>query len=198
MKVKKIFNILKEKVKIRKLILLIVILSFNTFAWLIYATKVSGGLSAHISSWNIEFKVGDEQTSTNIDFDVDKIYPGMDTYTKEITVKNDGEFVATLSYKVNKIVVLGQTYQVDENTTSDDLFNMLQNTFPFKININIINGTQLKENSTSTYSVSVYWKYESGDDELDTTWGENAYQYYKQNPEGSSLHIEIELNATQH
>lgn len=198
MKIKKLFKILKEKIKLRTLILLILVLSFNTFAWFIYATKVSGGLSAHISSWNIEFKAGDGQTTTNIDFDVDKIYPGMDTYTKEVTVKNDGEVEATLSYKINKIVVLGQTYQIDSNTTSDNLLNMLENNFPFKININTVNGTELQQNSTSTFSISVNWPYESGNDELDTTWGENAYQYYQQNPEGTSLHIEIELSAMQH
>ena len=36
-------------------------------------------------------------------------------------------------YKVNKIEVLGDIFEVNETVTSDDLLNKLKNDFPFKI-----------------------------------------------------------------
>ena len=50
----KFIKILK-KIKIRNIIILIVLLMFNTYAWFIYATKVSMNLSVHVSSLNVEF-----------------------------------------------------------------------------------------------------------------------------------------------
>lgn len=197
MKIKKILKIIKEKVKIRTMVLLVVFLSFNSFAWFIYATKVSGGMSAHVSSWNIEFKDGENQTETNINFDVDRIYPGMENYTKELTVKNSGEINATIQYKVNKIEVLGDIFEVNETVTSDDLLNKLKNDFPFKINISVLNGSVLEENSSTSFTIALTWPFESGDDALDTLWGEKAYQYYSTNPLSKSLHIEMKIEVVQ-
>lgn len=194
---KVIFEILRKRVKLSTLVLLIVLLSFNSFAWFIYATKVSGSISAHISSWNIEFKSGNGETETNINFDVEKIYPGMDTYKKEITVNNSGEFKATIYYEIKKIEILGQVYQVDNDTTSEELLNMISEEFPFKILINIENELEIEENSTASFEISVVWPFESGNDELDTMWGEKAYEYYSVNPNSNSLHIEMKIMAIQ-
>jgi hypothetical protein len=197
MKIRDVLKVLKKRVKIRSLLVLILLLSFNSFAWLIFATKVSGGMSAYVSSWNIEFRAGSDQTETNMNFDVGRIYPGMQTYTKEITVKNNGEISAKLSYEIKKIQILGDTYEVNETTTSDDLLNRLQNEYPFKIKIAIDNGSELAENTTSTFTISLEWPYESGNDDVDTFWGEKAYQYYTSNVNENSFHIEIKLEAVQ-
>lgn len=50
----KIIKILK-KIKLRNLIVLIILLAFNTYAWFIYTTRVSSELTAHVSSWDVEF-----------------------------------------------------------------------------------------------------------------------------------------------
>ena len=50
----KFIKILK-KIKIRNIIILIVLLMFNTYAWFIYTTKVSTDLTAHVSAWNVDF-----------------------------------------------------------------------------------------------------------------------------------------------
>ena len=53
MSLKKVFYVIKKKVKISNLILLIVLLMFNSYAWFIYNTKVSTSLSAKIEAWDI-------------------------------------------------------------------------------------------------------------------------------------------------
>ena len=80
-----------KKIKIKNIIVLILLLVFNTYAWFIYATKVSSSLSVHVSSWNVEFSTGEDETTTNIVIELDRIYPGMETVKKEVSVKNKGE-----------------------------------------------------------------------------------------------------------
>lgn len=64
-----------KRVKLKTLILLIVLLMFNAYAWFVYTSKVSGNLTAHIESWDVTFQVGEQDAITNVLFDVDKIYP---------------------------------------------------------------------------------------------------------------------------
>ena len=83
----KVVKVLK-KIKLRNLIILLVLLIVNTFAWFIYATKVSLDLSVHVSSWDVEFVSGDEEITTNMEIVVDRIYPGMDQFEQTIEVHN--------------------------------------------------------------------------------------------------------------
>lgn len=110
-KMEKITRIIK-KIQIKNILILIVLLVFNSYAWFIYATKVSSGLSAHITSWNVSFRAGENEITTNVIFEVDKIYPGMETQTKKITALNTGEMKAILSYEIKKIRILDKEYIV--------------------------------------------------------------------------------------
>lgn len=77
---KMIVKILK-KIKIRNILILLLI--FNTYAWFVYATKVSSSMSVHVSSWNVEFSIGEDETVTNILIKVERVYPGMETFEKK-------------------------------------------------------------------------------------------------------------------
>ena len=79
----KIVKILK-KIKIKNIIILILLLIFNAYAWFIYATRASSSLDVHISSWNVEFSVGEEESTTEILIEVERVYPGMETFEKNI------------------------------------------------------------------------------------------------------------------
>ncbi|MCL2859294.1 MAG: hypothetical protein FWF46_01720 [Oscillospiraceae bacterium] len=68
---KKIF----KRVKLRTLIILILLLMFNTYAWFVFQTRVSGQITAHIEAWSVVFRAGNQETVSNIEFDVDKIFP---------------------------------------------------------------------------------------------------------------------------
>lgn len=194
--IKTVFEKLK-KVKLRTLILLIIILSFNSYAWFVYSTKVSTGMSAHVTSWNISFQTGDEVIETNISIDLDRIYPGMETYEKEITVKNNGETKASLNYEVTSMTILGTKYEIGEEFTSKQLEEKIKNEYPFKISIVINEGTIETEEGYGSFNIKVEWPFESQNDELDTYWGEKAYEYYSINPYENSLQVTIKLLAIQ-
>ncbi len=192
----KIVRIIK-KVKIRNILILILLIIFNTYAWFIYATKVATEISVHISSWNVEFATGEEVTTTNIIIEVERLYPGMDDYVKEITVKNKGEMRAQLSYKIKEIRVLDTQYIVDEDMTSESLQNKIETEYPFKINIEKDDSELIQGTGDGKFTISVKWPYESGDDEKDTLWGNKAYEYYELNKDKKSIVIQLELEAKQ-
>lgn len=193
---KKIVKILK-KIKIKNIVILILLLSFNTYAWFIYATKVSSSLSVHVSSWNVAFSMGEDESVTNITIEVERVYPGMETFEKTVTAKNRGEIKAELDYEVISLKVMDEFYKIGENITMEELENKMKTDYPFKINI-IKDDTLLKEGTgDGVFSVTVEWPFESGDDKLDTLWGNKAYEYYSLNPGGKSIEIEIKLSAKQ-
>lgn len=193
------FEILKKlkKIKLRHLVLLILLLSFNSYAWFIYSTKVSTGMSAHVTSWNITFQVGEEMVESNLKIDLDRIYPGMETYEREIIVQNKGEAKASLSYEIEKVTILGNQYEVSESFTSSQLETMLKEEYPFKINIVTNEENMQNDGGYGTFKVTVEWPFESSNDELDTYWGERAYEYYSLHPNMTSLEVIVKLMAIQ-
>ncbi len=194
----KVVKILK-KIKLRNLIILLLLLIVNTFAWFIYATRVSTQLSVHVSSWDVEFVSGEEEIITNIEIVVDRMYPGMDEFERDIKVRNKGETPAILTYKIESLQIMDETFEVSEETgiTSDDLKNKIETEYPFKINIDSGENNTIEENGQGNFKVTVNWPFESGDDELDTYWGNKAYEYYSLNPGSQSIILKLELIATQ-
>lgn len=192
----KIVKIIK-KVKIRNILILILLIIFNTYAWFVYATRVATDISVHIASWNVEFATGEDETTTNILVQVDRAYPGMENYLKEITVKNKGEMKAKLDCKIKSLKVMDDKYVVGGNTTDEELKNKIETEYPFKINITKDDSELSQGIGDGKFSISVEWPYESGDDEKDTLWGNKAYEYYKTNPDKKSIEIQLELVAKQ-
>lgn len=194
----KIIKVFK-KVKIKNLIILIFLLIFNTYAWFIYATRVSADLSVHVSSWNVEFVTGEGDITTNIEIVVDRIYPGMETFERTIEVHNKGETKAVLDYEIESLKIMDDTYEVNEETglTTQDIENKIKTEYPFKINIEK-NDNQLEQGSKDGYfKITIEWPFDSGDDEKDTIWGNKAYEYYALNPGEKSIELKLQLIATQ-
>lgn len=193
----KLFIKILKKIKIRSLVILILLLGFNTYAWFIYATRVASDISVHISSWNVEFSVGENGNVTNLIIDVERIYPGMENEEKVVTVKNTGEIKAELEYQLNSLKVLDDYYKVGENITDEELLNKINKEYPFKINVTKDDTLLSQGLGNGEFRVTVEWPFESGNDELDTLWGNKAYEYYSKNSEGKSIEIEITLIAQQ-
>ena len=193
---KKIVKIIKI-IKIKNIVILILILTFNTYAWFIYATRVSSSLTVHISSWNVEFSIGEDETVTNILIEVERIFPGMEPYEQHITVKNKGEIKAILDYEIRTLKIMDEYYEIGEEVSSEDLVNKMKTDYPFEINI-AANDTELAEGTgTGSFTITVDWPFESGDDKLDTLWGNKAYEYYSVNPDSQSIEIGLTLIAQQ-
>lgn len=192
----KIYKLIK-RVKLSNIILLILILIFNAYAWFIYATKVSTALEISVSSWNIEFSAGEGADNTNIVIELDRIYPGMQNFEKNIEAHNKGETKAYLTYKIQSLKVLDNTYIAsDEGMTSDDIENKLKE-YPFKIKIEKSSDQLEAGTGSENFKITVTWPFESGNDQLDTFWGNKAYEYYSLNPNEKSILLNIELIATQ-
>lgn len=192
-----------------RLIFLIVLLAANTFAWFIYATRINTDVSVHVRAWNITFESGDTQIANEVDIDVESVYPGMEDYEYEITAYNRSEVDATLSYQILSARILDQEYTsveqkndlglpiLEDDLTSAQLESKLANDFPFSITITTSNNTIELGNGSETFALNVVWPYESNDDETDTLWGVNAYNYKESNPSNPSIALKIRVIITQ-
>ena len=198
MSMDKIYKKLK-KIKLRNLIILILLLAFNAYAWFIYASKVSVGLTASVSSWDVEFVSDTGEVITNIDVDVERIYPGMETFEKKVEVHNKGQTGATLSYEIRYLKIMDEVYEVTEDSgwTTEDIENKVEQEYPFKIIIEMEDNGLSVENGKGSFNIKIEWPYESGNDELDTIWGNKAYEYYSLHPGEKSIEMKIDLIATQ-
>lgn len=201
----------KSGLKIRTVLLLILTLLVNTYAWFIYISTVSMGISMHVKDWNFELSNGDQ--TQNFEFIVEQIYPGMETAIYDITAKNTGETSAELSCELLSVEILGDEYLGTESGgtyTSDELFEILES-YPFKIQIYfndiLYDGSQhaMITDEETAISFRVSWEYETGDtddeiesnDEIDTYWGSRAYQYAAENTDNYSIKVKIKVQAVQ-
>lgn len=186
-----------RRIRIRHLILLIMLLMLNSYAWFIFSTKVSLGLTAHIASWSIHFTSGDGEQVTYMTFHVDRVFPGMEEARETLNINNSGTEPALLSYDIQYVRVFNNVYEQSETTTSQALEHMLKTFYPFKFNF--VRSSEIIDGLTgaATFDVTLNWAYESGNDELDTNWGRQAYNYYATNPSSPAIEIRMEIQAIQ-
>ena len=131
-----LFKIIKKRVRLSTLILLLITFSSTTFAWFVYATKITTGITAHIEAWNILFTSQDNLISEYVYFTIPDMYPGMADYNDGVSAYNLGDKQATIYFEVISATILGVRYIVDETTlTSDMVINKLASDYPFKISL---------------------------------------------------------------
>lgn len=199
----------KIKIKLSRIIFLIVLVTANTFAWFIYATKVDSNISVHVKAWNIVFQAGENEVVNTININVGDIYPGMDDYSYSVEAYNYSEVAADLHYTILEARILNDRYVTIEgraeyneqvlptDLTSQALENKLLNDYPFAISFDASNDTLSVGNGYETCTLSVVWPYENNQDQLDTYWGMQAYNYKESNPSTSSIAIKIKITITQ-
>src|SRR5574344_2016988 len=136
---------IKKVLKPRHIIVLILLLVANSFAWFIYSTRVSNTMTAHVRAWDVLFESGDSPITDYITVTVDNMYPGMTAYHYELKAYNKSEVGATLTYTVLSANILGTTYTTVEgraanneaavatDLTSDELVTKLKTGYPFAI-----------------------------------------------------------------
>lgn len=211
---------LKSGLKIRTVILLLLTLLVNTYAWFIYISTVSMGISMHVKNWSFELSSGDQ--TENFVFEVGEIYPGMTEKEQIISAKNSGETEAELSCDILSLKIFEDKYIAGETTydnngteevyTSEKLFELLK-TYPFKIEIYIddvlYDGIPIAmpaEDKDVVLKFKVNWDYEveSDDqavidaaDEIDTYWGNRAYEFDNNHPDEYCIEVEVKIKAVQ-
>lgn len=185
----------KKEIKIRTLLLLIITLIMNTYAWFIYIATVSVGLNVHIKSWDFELQNG-AQTEDFV-FEIEEIYPGvpLSSTVKDISAANNGEMEALLSCELVYIRILDQEYSTttseleskDEDATlytSEELLDRLYNKYPFKINIYLVTtdddgnevltlyegqNVQMPTSSKINIRLQIDWPYEMDGNTINAT-----------------------------
>lgn len=199
----------RKKTKPTRLVLLLFFIISNTFAWFIYATRVDNDVSVHVRAWNVVFESGDHEISNLVNLNVDNIYPGMEDYLYEITAYNKSEVSATLSYQILEANIFGDQYitvagrlERQEPANADDMTSaqleaMLANNYPFSIYLGISNAYIDETDGRETYSLSVEWPYEQGDDAADTYWGTRAAYFKESNPNTPCITLKVKLFITQ-
>ena len=100
-----------KALNLRTVIMLVVLLAFNSFAWFIYASQVNTSLSVHVAGWNVQFD--QDTTSTPFIMSVASAYPGMTTFTQSLNMSNGGEVDAHLSFTIIRARVGTTVYDTE-------------------------------------------------------------------------------------
>lgn len=189
------------------IIIAIILIAFNSYAWFIFNNKVSTGMDVHVSAWNIEFTVDKEVMEENFSFDIANARPGMEDFEKMIEVQNNSEVKAKISFEIKEVDIMtekyivpddGETTETGTTYTSEELEHNLANNYPFIIEFSFLNDTQtIEKDGTGGVTLSMKWPLDSGNDELDTQWGERAYSYYQTNPDEPMIHILVRVKVEQ-
>ncbi|MBQ6494795.1 MAG: hypothetical protein IJI49_02205 [Bacilli bacterium] len=200
---KTIFKVIKRRFKIWHLLFFALLISVNTYAWFIYMNKVSSDISVRVKSWNVSFQFNNQTMTDYVNFDVEEIYPGMETRTQSLKVSNDGETDAQLSYEVVYANIFGTEYDTGEITmTPEELTNKLANDYPFKITLSSTNNILSRNGTNEFFTVQIVWPYETTSngvlqDDQDTYWGNLAYTFQEQNPGIPCIQIRVKITAIQ-
>ena len=190
---KPIFKVLK---RIRYfLIFAIILFSLNAYAWFIYISKVDTSIKAKVRSWNVMFQYHDETVASDVVFNVTEMYPGMTPFSDYATIINTGESRGTLDFSIKRVQIFNDVYTNADYTTAQ-LVDMLENNYPFKIDIGLTNN-YIEPGTNERFTIDVTWPYESGDDELDTYWGNQAYTYMQSANTTTCISIVAEVRVNQ-
>lgn len=185
---------LKKSLRFKLLIMFGILLVFNAFAWFVYSSTITTGITATVKSWKIAFN-SENQLIQEVEFNIEELYPGMPDYNDFVTILNYGEIAAEVSYEIEEIKILNETYSKNEYTSAQ-LLNIL-NTNPFQVTFNFDKTTILPETDYVEFSVDVSWPYENNNDEADTLWGHDAYDFNLAYPGVTQITIKLVLTATQ-
>ena len=182
--------------KIRYFLLFgIVLISINAYAWFTYVTRVDTSISAKVRSWNVMFEVHDNNISNEVTFNVGEIYPGMTSYSDYASIVNTGESGGDIYFVIKRVQVFDDVY-TSANYTNAQLLSILENNYPFEIVVGLTN-THVNPGRSERFTIDISWPYESGNDALDTYWGNYAYTYQNNHVTATCISITAEVRVDQ-
>ncbi len=182
-----------------------------TLAWFAYSGIATVDTSVDVKAWYIELEKDGEKVSNEIVISLSDIYPGMEPKTELININNPGDSDAELKYNIVSARILGDSsnnYIVNESVTTEYIEDLLSHEFPFNINMNLDKKYILSKGEGSTFEISISWPLDSGNDIMDSEWGNKAYNFQKEEIDKknqdssyiiqSSIQIQISLTAEQY
>ena len=198
---------LRVYAKFNLLSLFLVAVSFIsiTLAWFAYSGIAGVGTEIDVQAWQIEFKKDSNVVTNDIVISLSDIYPGMETVSEKVEIHNMGDSNAQISYSIQSARILDNEYA---NVDADILEDKLSHDFPFHLNIGLSKDFVLAKGDSSQIEVSVSWPLDAGDDELDSDWGNAAFECQseenkktEENPDyhmRSTLQVVISVKAEQY
>jgi hypothetical protein len=167
-----------------------IVLSFVsvTLAWFAYSGLSNLSTEMGVKAWNIELNKNGEQLSSDMVISLTEIYPGMETITEIVNIRNLGDSDAQIKYSIVSARILDNpddNFVVNETTTikSEYVEDVLSHNYPFHININLSKKYLLAKGDEASFEVSISWPLDSESDEIDSLWGNAAYQFQKEEEE---------------
>ena len=76
-KKKSLISLILKRIKISHILILIILLAGNSYAWFIYVNNVSNSVDVHVRAWRIDFDDGNTPVTEVVDVVVNNVYPGM-------------------------------------------------------------------------------------------------------------------------
>ena len=177
---------------------------FTTLAWFAYSGLSRLETEIDVKAWYIELTKNGQVATNNVVISLPTIYPGMDTVSEIINIQNFGDSDAQLNYEIVSARILNDEFITNDELTTKTLEDTLSHDYPFHVNISLSNNVVLSETGAGIFEVSVSWPLDSGNDELDSTWGKEAYQFDSNEKSKKQLNssyvirpsIQIVLNIT--
>ena len=196
----------KRKVYLRlnivSILFTVISLTSVTLAWFAYSGLATAKTEVGVKAWYIEFEKDNEPVSNNIIISLEDIYPGMEPKKEEVTIKNMGDVDTKLKYSINKARILDSNedyYELSNNMDSNYIEDVLSHNYPFHIDINL-STLYIDSKEDAKFEVSVTWPLDSGNNALDSLWGNKAYQYSQTQeelePNEREPAIEVTINVT--
>lgn len=149
-----------------------------TLAWFVYSGLTTVHTEVNVKAWYIEMKQNDKEVFNNITITMDDIYPGMEPKEEEVTIKNLGDSDAQVNYNIISARILDKdNYTAEDSAASLYVEDQLAHKYPFHINIDLSKKYVSAQTDETVFKVSISWPLDSGKDELDSIWGNDAYQF---------------------
>lgn len=201
---KSILKAIKKRLKPTHILFLALLLGTNAFAWFIYMEKISSDINVRVKSWNVSFSLNNQQMTDYINFSIDEMYPGMTPYQEALSVTNDSEVAAQLTYEIVSFKVFDQLLTTENNAmTEAQIVQAMNNNYPFHITVTTNQPTISGNGGTATFYINATWPYESvnsqgvSNDAADTYWGNTAYTFKTAHPTTPCIIVKIKLSAIQ-
>lgn len=169
--VTKVYNALqkqRKRIKRRSIFLALFVLGVNAYAWFVFISSASVNVKSNVISWDVNF-LDENSEVKDLEILTADLYPGMDTYTKTIKIKNNSDLRARFEPNIDSISVLGEEVSNSTNTYLQSV-EYLKNTYPFIVNITYPKDT-LEKNDSMDFVITIDWPFEKNDD--------LAREYYK-------------------
>ena len=132
----KVYNALqkqRKRLKRRSIFLALFVLGVNAYAWFVFISSASVNVRSNVISWDVNF-LDENSEVKDLQILTSDLYPGMDTYTKTIKIKNNSDLRAKFEANIDSINVLGEEVSNSSNTYEEKV-DYLKNTYPFIVNI---------------------------------------------------------------